>query len=124
MADALIDSNVVVAAVARMHSHHEPSIALFSQRAKGFYAVAAHSLVEVYSTLTRRGPRAPLAWPPDEALAAIESVAAVTALVGLTPGRSLEAIRDYADTGGIGPRVYDRLIGETARAHGLGRIVT
>ncbi len=60
----------------------------------------------------------------DEAWAALESVRAVTALVGLTAPQSFEAVRGYAQGGGIGARLYDRLIGEAAVAHDIPMIVT
>ena len=61
---------------------------------------------------------------PEEAWAALESVRSVTALVGLTPAQTFEATGRYARSGGIGARLYDRLIGEAAVAHGIRRIVT
>jgi hypothetical protein len=88
------------------------------------FAVAAHSYAEAYSTLTRRGERTPFQFTPEEAWAALESVRAVTALVGLTAPQTFEAIRAYAGSGGIGARLYDRLIGEAAVAHGIPGIVT
>ena len=49
---------------------------------------------------------------------------AITQLVGLTPAQTFETVRSYAAGGGIGPRLYDRLIGETAVAHGIPAIIT
>ena len=66
----------------------------------------------------------PFRLPPDEAWEALESIRAVTALVGLTPPQTFDAIRSYSQDGGIGPRLYDRLIGETALVHGIATIVT
>ena len=121
--EALLDSNVLIAMLIEAHEHHGPSLDLVSDGATQF-AVAAHSYAEAYATLTRRGDRAPFQLSPEEAWAALESVRAVTALVGLTAPRTFEAIRRYAQSGGIGARLYDRLIGEAAVAHGIARIVT
>ena len=49
---------------------------------------------------------------------------AITQLVGLTPAQTFETVRSYAAGGGIGPHLYDRLIGETAVAHGIPAIIT
>lgn len=49
---------------------------------------------------------------------------AVTALVGLSAPQSFEAIRGYAQDGGVGARLYDRLIGQAAVAHDIPAIVT
>jgi len=122
--DALLDSNVVIAMLVEAHEHHAPSSNLFADDGRWQFAVAAHSFAEAYSTLTRRTERAPFRFTPEEARAALDSIRAITILVGLTPARTYAAIRDYAQGGGIGARLYDRLIGEAAVANGIGRIVT
>ena len=119
--DALLDSNVLVAAAESAHPHHRPSEALFAGSAPRRFAVAGHSLAETYVTLTR--PTA-YGWPPEEARAAVASFAADVVLVGLTPAQTLDAVISYASSSGIGARLYDRLIGEAAVRAGLRRIVT
>lgn len=123
-AAALLDSNVVVAIVAEQHEHHQASLDLFIGERSADFAVAAHSYAEAYSTLTRRGERAPFRFTPEEAWTALESVRAATALVGLTPAQIFDTIRRYALDGGIGARLYDLLIGESASMHGIPVIVT
>jgi predicted nucleic acid-binding protein len=123
-AEALLDSNVVIAMLAEAHEHHEASIALLEGEATSQLAVAAHSYAESYSTLTRQGDHAPFRFTPEEAWAALESVRANTDLVGLTPAQTFDAVRRYAEAAGVGARLYDRLIGEAAVAHGIGTIVT
>jgi predicted nucleic acid-binding protein len=122
--EALLDSNVIVAALAEAHEHHGDSLALFTREGAARLAVSAHSYAEAYATLTRRSDHAPFCFTATEAWAALESVAAVTDLVGLTAAQTFGAVRDYARDGGIGARLYDRLIGEVAVAHGLPAIVT
>jgi predicted nucleic acid-binding protein len=122
--DALLDSNVLIAMLIEAHEHHQASFDLLADAGGNQFAVAAHSYAEAYSTLTRRGERAPFQLTAEEAWAALESVRAVTALVGLTGPQTFEAIRDYARSGGIGARLYDRLIGEAAVAHGVPTILT
>jgi predicted nucleic acid-binding protein len=122
--DALIDSNVLIAILAEAHEHHRPSLDLLADGQETQFAIAAHSYAEAYNTLTRRGERGPFQFTPEEAWAALESVRAVTSLVGLTPAQTFDAIRGYAQGGGIGARLYDRLIGEAAVAHAIPRIVT
>ena len=123
-ADALLDSNVLIALLAEAHVHHAASIALFLGERPFRFAIAAHSYAETYSTLTRRGGPAPFDFSPREAWAALESLRAATDLVGLTPAQTFDAVRGYAGDGGVGPRLYDRLIGEAAALHGVRRIVT
>jgi predicted nucleic acid-binding protein len=122
--DALIDSNVLIAMLAEAHEHHRPSLDLLAGGQDAQFAIAAHSYAEAYNTLTRQGERAPFQFTSEEAWAALESVRAVTGLVGLTAAQTFDAIRSYAQGGGIGARLYDRLIGEAAVAHAIPQIVT
>jgi predicted nucleic acid-binding protein len=122
--DALLDSNVLIAMLVEAHEHHGPSPDLLLGDDPARFAIAAHSYAEAYATLTRRGEHAPFQLTPAEAWAALESVRAVTVLVGLTAPQTFEAIRSYAQGRGIGARLYDRLIGEAAVAHGIPGIVT
>jgi len=122
--DALIDSNVLIAMLAEAHEHHGPSLGLLINGHDAQFAVAAHSYAEAYNTLTRRGERAPFQFTAEEAWAALESVRAATNLIGLTAPQTFDAIRNYAQAGGIGARLYDRLIGETAVTHAIPQIVT
>lgn len=119
----LVDTSVIVAAVAAAHDNHGPSLALFAAPARRL-AVAAHCYAEAFATLTRRGDHAPFRWPGEEAWAALESVAAVTSLVGLSPAQSFAAVRDFAAAGHIGARLYDHLIARAALAAGADLLVT
>lgn len=120
----LVDTNVIVAALAEAHEHHASSLALFAAKPLLKIAVAAHCYAEAFTTLTRRGSHAPFGWPPGEAWAALESVAAVTRLVGLTPAQSFDAVRQFSAAGHIGARVYDYLIARAAQAAGATVLVT
>lgn len=121
---ALLDSNIVIASIAEAHEHHEPSNALFQSSPEQSFAVAAHSYAEAYATLTRDSPSSPFRWAAEHAIAALESVAARCVLLGLTHAQSFDAIREFASTGGVGPRLYDKLIGQTAVLNGLDTIIT
>ncbi|MGH2360238.1 MAG: type II toxin-antitoxin system VapC family toxin [bacterium] len=126
MADRLIlvDTNVIVAALAEAHEHHALSHSLFSADPSLDIAVASHCYAEAFTTLTRRGQHAPFQWPPGEAWAALESVAAGTRLVGLTPAQGFESVRDFATAGQIGARIYDFLIARAAHSAGIKLLVT
>lgn len=121
---ALIDSNVIVAALASDHQHFTSSAALINAAVAGHYAIAAHSYAEAYNHLTRQGPRGSAQLAPGEAWMALQHVAALTVLVGLTPEQTLAAVGRYAARSGIGARLYDHLIGETALTRGIRQIVT
>jgi predicted nucleic acid-binding protein len=122
--DRLLDSNVVVALVMEANEHHQASLQLLAGANQPPFAIAAHSYAEAYGTLTRQNERAPFRFTAQEAWAALESARAVTGLVGLTAAQTFDAIRGFAQHGGAGARLYDRLIGEAAASHGITGIVT
>ncbi len=121
---ALLDSNVVIAMLAEAHEHHEASIALMDKVPLARLAVASHSYAEAFVTLTRRGDAAPFRFPAHHAMAALESLRAATALVGLTAAQGFDATRRFAYNGGIGARLHDALIGEVALMAGIRTIIT
>jgi predicted nucleic acid-binding protein len=121
---ALLDSNVIIASLAEAHEHHDASIALFSMFPDESFAIAAHSYSEAYSILTRKAQSSPFKWSAADAIAALESIAVRCSLVGLTHGQTFDAIRNFAADGGIGSRLYDKLIGEAAVHNGLPTIIT
>lgn len=114
----------MIAILAEAHEHHTASLALMTGPASARFAVAAHSYAEAYSTLTRGGERSLFGFSPGEAWAALASLRAMTGLVGLTAAQTLETIGLYARSGGVGPRLYDSLIGGAAVTHAVPKIVT
>jgi predicted nucleic acid-binding protein len=124
MPDALLDSNVLVAIVAQKHDHNEASVALFLSENRKRFAVAAHSFAEAYNSLTRLGGPVQFGLIPSQVWEALESIRSATDLLSLTGGQTLDAVKGCARSGGIGPRLYDRLIGEVAVVHGIPAIVT
>lgn len=114
----------MVAILAEAHEHHTASLALLAEPLRRRFAVSAHSYAEAYSTLTRSGGRAPFGFSSTEAWAALASLRAISGLIGLTAAQTFEATGVYAASGGIGPRLYDALIGGAAVVHGIPRILT
>jgi predicted nucleic acid-binding protein len=121
---ALIDTNVIIAALDEVHLHHADSATLIQEGNGQRLCVAAHSYAEAFSTLTKRSERAPFGWSAAEALKGLESIAAITELVGLTPPQTLEAVRLYGRSEGTGARLFDFLIGRAAVLAGTDTIVT
>lgn len=124
MSRALLDSNVLVAAVFARHAEHAMSAALFEMAWPGEFVVAAHSFAESFNTLTRQSAGSPFQMPPEAAWAALEAIASRTTLVGLTSAQTFDGVRQYAATGGVGPRLYDFLIGRSAVLSGAESLVT
>ena len=120
----LLDSNVIVAGLAEDHSHHAASVPVLIAAERQRFGVAAHSYAEAFTTLTKRSGPSPYGWEPAQAWASLESVSAVTTLVGLTPTQTVWAVRAFSEHGGIGARIYDWLIGRAAIEADIPRIVT
>jgi predicted nucleic acid-binding protein len=119
---ALLDTNVIVSALAPDHADHADAAALFDRCKDGELAVPAHAVAEAYSVLTRASGL--FRWAPGDCWLAIGSILRVTTLVGLTPAATVDAVRSYAQQGGIGPRLYDRLIGEAATHNRIDTLLT
>ena len=120
---ALIDTNVVVAALVLSHPHHNHSRDLLARLPINGLAVSAHTYAEAYAVLTRPAP-APFHLTASRAWTMLESLASVTQLIGLTHAQTFFAIRQFAGAGLLGSMIYDRLIGEAAVLAGLNAIVT
>jgi len=114
---------VLVAALVNTHLHHVSSMTLIDRSKDQSLAVAAHSYAEAYAVLTRRAP-APYQFRSSQAWQALESVAAITKLVGLSPAQTVATIREFATDGNTGPMIYDKLIGAAASYAGITQIVT
>lgn len=48
----------------------------------------------------------------------------MTTFVGLSPARSSDTVRSFAENGAVGARLYDRLIGQVAIQYAILRIVS
>ena len=119
---ALIDTNVIVAGLVATHEHHEPSARVI-ESFEGRSVISAHSYAEVYSRLTRRGAVG-FGWPPAAARAALDAASSLARVLALSAPETLDAVRLYAEAEGIGPRLYDHLIGRVAVIYRVSTIIT
>ena len=121
----LLDTSVLVAAVVEAHPMH--SVALpWLQRAKAKSdsgLVAAHSIAELYSVLTKLPLRPRIA--PSVAVEVIErDVLDILEVVPLSGDDYRAVINRLAQMGITGGAIYDALIVHAARAAGAEQIVT
>lgn len=116
----LLDTNVLVAATLGGHPHHRESIELVGRLDSRSALIAAHSLAEAFSGLTR--PK-PYGWSGEEATAMIDSLAKRFTIVTLDAAQTLAALRRFAPIG-RGPLFYDFLIGSTGEAFGADTVAT
>ena len=109
---SFFDSSVLVPVFLDEHVHHQPSLALFLSASKKTVACAAHSLAEIYATLTRiPGPQRASA---DQALRILESIRDRFEIVTLDAEGYASAIAQAAAQGITGGTIYDALIAQCA----------
>lgn len=106
------DSNILVAATLSGHPHHEVSSARLAPLQQGGGALAAHSLAETYTTLTRAST---YRIPPEDAMRILQLAAKTYRVVTLNAAETIHAIENAAAHGFAGPIVYDALLLACAR---------
>ena len=106
------DSSVLVPALLPDHVHHARSFAAFAAASRKNAGCAAHSLAEVYSTLTRYPGKQRLS--AESAALLVQEVEHRLTLVGLDGDEYLAAINRIAGMGIVGGAVYDALIAACA----------
>ena len=103
----------MVAAFWGDHPLHATSLRVFVEANRQTSACGIHSLAEVYAVMTALPARPPLA--PEQAVLLVEQVSQRLAIVALDEAEYRNAIRDLADRGLGGGRVYDALLLACAR---------
>jgi predicted nucleic acid-binding protein len=106
------DSSVLVPALLPDHVHHARSFAAFAAASRKNAGCAAHSLAEVYSTLTRYPGKQRLS--AESAALLVQEVEHRLTLVWLDGHEYFAAINRIAGMGIIGGAVYDALIAACA----------
>jgi predicted nucleic acid-binding protein len=103
-----VDTTVLVAAAVRAHPHHDRSSAVLSALGPRTGFCAAHSLAELYATLTAL-PIVPRIHPADAA-AAVRHRAQSLHTVALSAEEQLQAVLTAAARSATTGQVYDALI--------------
>jgi predicted nucleic acid-binding protein len=106
------DSNVLIAATIKHHVHHAAASARLKPLLRGGGALAAHSLAEIYNTLTKQGG---YRLPPLDAAYIVQDASKTYRVITLTAMESIKAIEDAATHGLKGPIIYDALLLACAR---------
>jgi predicted nucleic acid-binding protein len=104
-----LDSSVLVPVFLGDHIHHDASLALFLDSEKSKSSCAAHSLAEVYSTVTKK-----YAINGDYALRFLKQIRERLMLVALDEREFYQAIEEAAIRGITGGAIYDALIARCA----------
>lgn len=103
-----LDTSVLVPVFVDEHPHHEASLAVFLRADKKHASCGAHSLAEVYSTLTRL-PGSHRASATD-AMLFLQDMAARLTFISLESEEYWTAISNSAEAGIVGGTIYDALL--------------
>jgi len=117
-----LDTSVLVPVFLANHPHHAASLALFLTCDPAVAGCSAHSLAEVYATLTRLP--APHRASPEQAVRCIEAIAARLSLISLDAPATLATVRAATSQRIAGGAVYDLLIATCAIQSDADRIYT
>ncbi len=119
------DTTIFVAASVEDHPQHSQSVAALAlaQDAKIEGFVSGHGLAEAYAVLTRT-PFQPAIYPSEAWKMLWEDVVPYFQLVTISPQMYIETIRECADRGWIGGRIYDAIHLRCARESDCERIYT
>jgi predicted nucleic acid-binding protein len=117
-----LDTSVWVASFSDRHPHHEASRPLLARLRRNNSACAAHSLAEVYASLTRLPGESRA--HPRTAVQFLESMQQHTKVIALDSDEYFEAIDGMSRRGLSGAVIYDALILACARKARAERIYT
>ena len=106
------DTSVLVAAFLGDHPHHEASAKVFAGAGKKQSACGAHTLAELYSTLTSLPLKPMIA--PEQALLFLEDVRSRLTVIPLDAAEYFAVIERSAEKRLLGGRIYDALLLECA----------
>ncbi|MBF6567294.1 MAG: PIN domain-containing protein [Candidatus Binataceae bacterium] len=106
------DTSVLIPAFIEDHEHHERSLRAFVEAGKKSGCCAAHSLAEVYSTMTRLPGRNRLSG--EQVMLLLENIRERLTLVALSGDEYHKAINEAAQAGVVGGTIYDALIARCA----------
>jgi predicted nucleic acid-binding protein len=109
---AFLDTSVLVATFYAHHQFHQPSIDLFLRFKKNDISCGAHSLAEVYSSITGRSGRERVS--PDEAMLFLGDVRERLTVVSLDDQEYFRALQASAALGIAGGAIYDALLAHCA----------
>lgn len=120
----LCDTDALIASICVWHAHHQRTSAEVRRRADAGEEVvlAAHSVAEVYSVLTRMPGRDRLR--SEDAIALMGANWSDTPTVHLTARETWDAVRQAQRLGVTGGQTYDALIAHAASKAGASTILT
>jgi predicted nucleic acid-binding protein len=109
---AFFDTSSLVPVFYGDHVHHNASLSLFIQFKKNTGCCGAHSLAEVYSTLTRMPGRHRISG--EQAMLFIGNIRERLSIIALTGDEYAGALQKSAGLGIVGGGIYDAMLAHCA----------
>ncbi|HEX5229216.1 MAG TPA: PIN domain-containing protein [Bryobacteraceae bacterium] len=109
---AFFDTSVLVPVFYGDHVHHAESLDVFIQFDKSSGCCGAHSLAELYSTLTRMPGRHRISG--EQAMLFVGNIRERISIVALTGNEYVEALQASAARHIVGGGIYDALLAQCA----------
>jgi predicted nucleic acid-binding protein len=119
---AFFDTSVLIPVFQSYHIHHQASFELFKKFPPRQACCGAHSLAEVYSTLTRMPP--PHRFRPEQVMLFLSDIQSQLSLIALEADEYFQAIGDFAALGVTGGAIYDGLLARCAQKARAEKIFT
>ena len=110
--EGIFDTSVLVPVFYGDHVHHQASLALFIQFDKSTGCCGAHSLAEVYSTLTRMPGKHRISG--QQAMLFIGSIRERLSIIALSGDEYADALEASASLGIVGGGIYDAMLAHCA----------
>jgi len=109
---AFFDTSVLVPVFYGDHVHHRASLELFVQFDKSTGCCGAHSLAEVYATLTRMPGKHRISG--EQAMLFLGSIRERLAIIALSSDEYADALEASAALGIVGGGIYDAMLAQCA----------
>jgi predicted nucleic acid-binding protein len=109
---AFLDTSVLVATFYAHHQHHQPSIDLFLRFKKNEACCGAHSLPEIYASLTGRTGRDRISG--DQVMLFLGDLRERLTIVTLSDQEYFKAVEASSALGIAGGAIYDAILGHCA----------
>jgi predicted nucleic acid-binding protein len=110
--NAFFDTSVLVPVFYGDHIHHQASLTLFIQFDRSTGCCGAHSLAEVYSTLTRMPGKHRISG--EQAMLFIGSIRERLSIIALDGDEYADALQAAASLGIVGGGIYDAMLAHCA----------
>jgi predicted nucleic acid-binding protein len=110
--NGFLDTSVLVPVFYGDHVHHQASLALFIRFDKSNGCCGAHSLAEVYSTLTRMPGKHRISG--EQAMLFIGSIRERLSIIALSGDEYADALHASAALGIVGGGIYDAMLAHCA----------